>query len=1763
MRKMIVRAILKPILALHPGRENRRLAQSKAARGWMAGLNWPAALFLLFLPASLLWGFTEATITIDGNFDDWAAVLADADNFITDGAKDAGDPDNPSQTTSDLRVFGLTWDAANLYFFFQRGSQSNAGISFIAYLDADRDGFLLDNEPVAFFNFNNSGFQSFALYAYNAVNDATGDPLPGDGEAPPGSLFTPPLSTAGTGAPDASGTRIEGAFPWAALNGLGIPTGAPMFLHPATALGTNLPTQVQDNGANLDTLFVALLLTPDHEVSAFPGETVAFTHALTNRGNGADTVDFSAVSLEGWALSFWDPAGGAPLADTNGDGYPDSGPIAAKGVFEFVLKAVVPSSIPTPSDDLITVKGTSSRNSLVEARARDLLHAGLAAFYPDQSKKGTEGSTIPFGGQIVANLQAQTVQFAISTESSQGWSREVFPDYDCDGTADGPAATGIAVGASGTACLITRVLIPPGTPLGTTDVTATTLAFGDPEILLTVDASTTVADPIAIGPPFIAAQGPGQAIFYDHFVENNQSDADTINLTSASSLSWTAVFFAADRLTPLTDTNGDSIVDAGSLAPHGGSRAVSVRISVPAAADYNQTDLSTLTARSTAAPTVAASVVDATTVKMLVFFSDPAYSQPTKYFAFSSCAPVYMKAFGLSTGTYRFMVYDSLGSLKTPSPVEKSPDQSGQITDIYQLKSGDPMGTWTGKVQKKSGGSWADVANYVELFFVVRDAVLSAQTGKPVYNLTDAGFSVTAQFGNPSQANYLGHSAVYVVFFDADGDDAPDAGEPHLTPGGAVGAWAAGLHTHRTDPIAIPAGAVTNDVWGITVADFVHTGTWKVQTRWLDHCGDLMQGGVTPFQVVSDAVKPVSSITFPADGAVLFLSGAPFIVEGTASDEGSGLARVDLSTDNGSTWAAAAGTEEWQYAWSAFLRGTYTLRSRAVDAVGNMEVPTAGVTVTIVDDTPPTTPVVTDDGVYTTSATALHAAWSSQDLNSGIAAYRYCIGTSAGACDVTAWLDVGTATEATRSGLTLIHGTTYYFNVVSTNLDGTDSAVGSSDGITCDRQGPSSIVTDPVSGQTLSGETYTIHGTAFDGHSGVASVEVSTDGGASWSSASGTTAWSRDWTLPADGNYIVHARARDEAGNLGPNSGPVPVKVDNPPVPPSNLTATPDGNCVVTLKWSPSPSPDVEHYAIYHNNGSGPVDYDAPVAFAGAGAQTWASSRGVYGRCGQDITLASEAEWTERSIAVFDIVNANKESFLVTGATVSWTGDTPARFLSGVELDGAAVFSKPPGTPGNNGSTHAFAPAVMLGPGQPAEARFHFAFVAGGYPEMEGNTLQVTLTGGPGPRITALLLTPGRIPDPCRWDDGQSLIVGADYTFGIRAFDAGGAHDGNTTVTVGTASCAPSLSTTVASPKAGQRVKGEEVTVFAELAFGRLADVKEVLFQYRSHPAGSWSDLPGTFEHPNPDPAWPYFTYWDASAFPEGDYDLRAVARHVLGYDDPIPPFATVSVVASGQNLLEGPVAGRHTAEEDVWVVSTGNRVAAGDDLHDNITQAWIPQNALTADTQCVAAIAADPGTVSPAWGSGLQFRGLSLASGQTAFAGGLLATVEIPYDDADGDGLVDGTATPEWNLALYHWDGGAWSASGIASSQVNTLTNVVRGSTSHFTLFAPLAEPPAADFTPPREVAGLKLFRPGRDLLFTWEAVTLDIGGGPEVIHHYNVYRGTAPNFVPDAVNRMNLIGVSSTTAFEQAGGADDGVNHYYLVTAVDRGYNEGAHQP
>lgn len=114
--------------------------------------------------------------------------------------------------------------------------------------------------------------------------------------------------------------------------------------------------------------------------------------------------------------------------------------------------------------------------------------------------------------------------------------------------------------------------------------------------------------------------------------------------------------------------------------------------------------------------------------------------------------------------------------------------------------------------------------------------------------------------------------------------------------------------------------------------------------------------------------------------------------------------------------------------------------------------------------------------------------------------------------------------------------TTYYNDVVAAptpdNPEGTTKPVW--------EIAPESIIVSPAANAELRAGTFTIWGWAW-ADAGVQSVEVSTDGGQSWTPADVEVAvnrsWQRfelTWTPPSQGQYVLMSRATDHAGRAQP-----------------------------------------------------------------------------------------------------------------------------------------------------------------------------------------------------------------------------------------------------------------------------------------------------------------------------------------------------------------------------------------------------------------------------------------------------------------------------------------------------------------------------------------------------------------------------------------------------------------------------------------------------
>ncbi len=112
----------------------------------------------------------------------------------------------------------------------------------------------------------------------------------------------------------------------------------------------------------------AVVVAPDNSSAADPGDVVAYAHQVTNNGNGPDTIDLTASSSQGWTVALYldvngdglfDP-GDTLLADSDGDGTPDTGSLAADASVDVIVTVTVPAGAANGVSDVTTVTGAAS-----------------------------------------------------------------------------------------------------------------------------------------------------------------------------------------------------------------------------------------------------------------------------------------------------------------------------------------------------------------------------------------------------------------------------------------------------------------------------------------------------------------------------------------------------------------------------------------------------------------------------------------------------------------------------------------------------------------------------------------------------------------------------------------------------------------------------------------------------------------------------------------------------------------------------------------------------------------------------------------------------------------------------------------------------------------------------------------------------------------------------------------------------------------------------------------------------------------------------------------------------------------------------------------------------------------------------------------------------------------------------------------------------------------------------------------------------------
>ncbi len=413
----------------------------------------------------------------------------------------------------------------------------------------------------------------------------------------------------------------------------------------------------------------SVTITGTTVASANPGSTVSFPNIVKNTGNGTDTFNMSLSAgnyPSGTSFVLYKSDGVTPLVDTNGDGIPDTGPLASGASYTVIVKATLPASASGAGPFTINKTATSTVDPTKSATTADTLTAVTSASVDVTNNapllgvgvKGTgpgpealaqvTNSTNPAASTTFVvvtnntgpvadtyNLGASTVSTFASQIIPAGWT----VTFKADGGAGNCSTTGATItntgtvnaGASATVCAV--VSVPAGFAAGTSDLYFRALSPA-------TGAQDTIHDAVNVNavrsltytPNNTGQVFPAGSVVYSHTLTNTgnvlegNGTVSTITLPTTNSQSgFTSVQYydannngVLDATDPVIPAAGLQGVLAAGLAP-GQSITIFNKVIAPSgvsAGVVNTTSMTATTANGSYITTVPAPAVatDTTTV---------------------------------------------------------------------------------------------------------------------------------------------------------------------------------------------------------------------------------------------------------------------------------------------------------------------------------------------------------------------------------------------------------------------------------------------------------------------------------------------------------------------------------------------------------------------------------------------------------------------------------------------------------------------------------------------------------------------------------------------------------------------------------------------------------------------------------------------------------------------------------------------------------------------------------------------------------------------------------------------------------------------------------------------------------------------------------------------------------------------------------------------------------------------------------------------
>jgi uncharacterized repeat protein (TIGR01451 family) len=374
----------------------------------------------------------------------------------------------------------------------------------------------------------------------------------------------------------------------------------------------------------------SLTFTGQTVASALQGATVSFTNVLTNTGNSSDVFDVvvnAGTFPVGSTYNLFRSDGVTPLTDSNSNGIPDTGPVAAGGTYNVILKVTLPAN-GTGGAYSVTKTATSANDPSQTATATDVLTTIVANSVDVTNNSALPGApgagTGPEGAAVVSlnanpnstvrftlyvnntstqadnyDLEASTVSSFAALTLPAGWTATFRDGANAILTNTGNIAAG------GNKLVYVDVDVPAGFAAGSVALYFRAISPVSGALDRIHDAvNVQVVRSLTLVPNNSAQVAPGGSVVYTHLLVNNGNVIEGDGAGSFTSVSaandqagWSSALYYDANNSGVFDAGDGPLADlqfVGGLAP-GATLRVFQQVFSPAGAPLGQVNTSTIT----------------------------------------------------------------------------------------------------------------------------------------------------------------------------------------------------------------------------------------------------------------------------------------------------------------------------------------------------------------------------------------------------------------------------------------------------------------------------------------------------------------------------------------------------------------------------------------------------------------------------------------------------------------------------------------------------------------------------------------------------------------------------------------------------------------------------------------------------------------------------------------------------------------------------------------------------------------------------------------------------------------------------------------------------------------------------------------------------------------------------------------------------------------------------------------------------------------